>query len=143
MTDAKYKKFDHVSIAVKDAAKVIETWTDVLGIGPWSSHDLSGTDAKGRPWKAKEYRAEVAGVDIELIEPIEGRIVQSRFLDEVGPGLHHVSFTVDDVEETLAELQEKGAELIVHNPGSFAYLRTGGPDGVVVEISRGPQAAGS
>ncbi len=52
MTDAKYKKFDHVSIAVKDAAKVIETWTNVLGIGPWSSHDLSGTDAKGRPWKA-------------------------------------------------------------------------------------------
>ena len=136
MTDAKYKKFDHVSIAVKDAAKVIETWTDVLGIGPWSSHDLSGTDAKGRPWKAKEYRAQVAGVDIELIEPIEGRIVQSRFLDEFGPGLHHVSFTVEDVEETLAELEDKGAELIVHKPGSFAYLKTGGPDGVVIEISK-------
>lgn len=42
MTDAKYKKFDHVSIAVKDAAKVIETWTDVLGIGPWSSYLRTG-----------------------------------------------------------------------------------------------------
>ncbi len=78
----------------------------------------------------------MAGVDIELIEPVEGRIVQSRFLDEVGPGLHHVSFTVDDVKETLAELEGKGAELIVHNPGSFAYLRTGGPDGLVIEISK-------
>jgi hypothetical protein len=40
------------------------------------------------------------------------------------------------VEVTLAELEGKGAELIVHNPGSFAYVRTGGPDGVVIEISR-------
>ena len=47
MTDAKYKKFDHVSIAVTDAAKVIETWTNVPGVGLWSSHDLSGTDTKG------------------------------------------------------------------------------------------------
>ena len=136
MTDARWKRFDHVSIAVKDAASVMETWEQVLGVGPWTSIDLEGTDAKGRPWKAKEYRAEVGGVDIELIEPVEGRIVQSRFLDTVGPGLHHMSFTVEDVDATLADLQEKGAELIVHNPGIFAYLKTGGPDGLVVEISQ-------
>jgi len=40
------------------------------------------------------------------------------------------------VEETLAALEEKGAELIVHNPGSFVYVRTGVPEGVVVEISK-------
>ena len=136
MADAKIKKFHHVSLAVKDAEAVMETWSEVLGVGPWTSVDLSGTDAKGRPWKAKEYQAEVGDVVIEIIEPVEGRIVQSRFLDEVGPGLHHVAFQVDDVEESLAALQDKGAELIVHNPGSFAYVRTGGPDGAVVEISK-------
>ena len=136
MTDAKWKKFDHVSLAVTDAEKVIETWSEVLGIGPWTSVDLSGTDAKGRPWKAREYRAQIGGVDIELIEPVEGRIVQSRFLDTVGPGLHHVSFTVEDVDQTLTELLDKGAELVVHNPGIFAYVKTGGPDGMVVEISK-------
>ena len=45
-------------------------------------------------------------------------------------------FEVDDVDATIAEYQEKGAELILHSPGSWAYFRTGGPDGAVVEISQ-------
>ena len=134
--NTKIKKFHHVSIAVKDADAVMETWSKVLGIGPWTCKDLSGTSAKGHPWSAKEYWAEVGGVIIEIIQPVEGRIVQSKFLDTVGPGLHHIAFQVDDVDEYVVELQEKGAELIVHNPGSFAYLKTGGPDGTVVEISQ-------
>ena len=136
MGDIPIKKFHHVSIAVNDADKVTEIWSKVMGIGPWSTIDIGGTDAKGRPWKAKEYHAQVGDVTIELIQPVEGRIVQSRFLDTVGPGLHHVAFTVDDVEKTMAELQEKGAELVVHSPGSFAYLKTGAPDGCVIEISK-------
>ena len=136
MGDIPLKKFHHISFAVNDADKVIEIWSKVMGIGPWSNVDIGGTDAKGRPWKAREYHAKVGDVTIELIQPIEGRIVQSRFLDTVGPGLHHVAFAVDDVEKTMAELQENGAELLVHSPGSFAYLKTGAPDGCVVEISK-------
>ena len=136
MADSQMKIFHHVSLAVNDAEKVMETWSSMLGIGPWTCLDLEGTSAKGRPWKAKEYWAKVGDVVIEIIEPIEGRIVQSKFLDTVGPGLHHIAFTVEDVEKSLAELQDKGAELIVHNPGSFAYLKTGAPDGVVIEISK-------
>ena len=135
-TKTKIKKFHHVSLAVNNAEEVMETWSTVLGIGPWTCKNIEGKDAKGRDWKCKEYWAEVGDVVIEIIEPIEGRIVQSKFLDTVGPGLHHVAFQVEDVDKTLKEFQEKGAELIVHNPGSFAYLRTGGPDGAVVEISQ-------
>ena len=136
MADVKIKGLHHVSLAVNDAQAVMDTWEKVFGISNWRSVDLSGTDAKGRPWKAVEYQAEVGDNVIEVIQPIEGRIVQSRFLDELGPGFHHVAFKVEDVEESLAALEENGAELIVHNPGSFAYVRTGGPDGAVVEISK-------
>lgn len=134
MTDVKMTKFHHVSLAVNDAEKVMETCTNVLGVGPWSSIDLSGADPQD--WKAKEYQASVGDVVIEIIQPVEGRIVQLRFLDEGGPSLHNVPFAVEDAEETLAALEEKGAELIVHNPGSFVYVRTGVPEGVVVEISK-------
>ena len=43
---------------------------------------------------------------------------------------------VEDVDETIKEYQENGAELIIQQPGSWAYFRTGGPDGTVVEISQ-------
>lgn len=136
MSESKMTKVHHVSLAVKDAEKVIEVWSSMLGIGPWTCHDMAGTSAKGYPWTGKEYWAQVGDLVIELIQPVEGRIVQSKFLDTVGPGLHHIAFAVEDVEETLAELQDKGAELIIHSPGSFAYLKTGAPDGAVIEISK-------
>jgi methylmalonyl-CoA/ethylmalonyl-CoA epimerase len=114
----------------------MDAWSSVMGIGPWTSIDMGGNDRKGRPWTAKEYWAQIGEVVIELIEPGQGRIVQSKFLDDRGPGLHHVAFEVDDVDAALAEYQEKGVELILNSPGSWAYFRTGGPDGTVVEISQ-------
>jgi len=39
-----------------------------------------------------------------------------KFLDRKGPGLHHVAYRVDDIEETLAELESKGVELIDSEP---------------------------
>ena len=138
MAKVKLKRLHHVSLVVDDAAKVTETWERVLSIGPWTLNaDMGGVDAKGRTWKAKEYWAEIGDTIIELIEPREGRIVQSKYLDTVGPGVHHIAFEVDDVEKTLADLLENGGELVFHEEGkSWAYVRTGGPDGLVVEISQ-------
>lgn len=130
------KRFHHFSLAVNNAAAVIKTWEEVLGIGPWTCLDMGGEDAKGRPWKAKEYWTKVGDTVIELIEPVEGRIVQSKFLDTVGPGLHHIAFEVENVDEAIEEFKEKGAELIIQKPGSWAYFRTGGPDGAIVEVSQ-------
>jgi methylmalonyl-CoA/ethylmalonyl-CoA epimerase len=136
MPESKIKRFHHVSIAVENAEAVMDSWSSIMGIGPWTGIDMKGNDRKGRPWTGKEYWAKVGDVVIELIEPGQGRIVQSKFLDDVGPGLHHVAFEVDDVDATMAEYQEKGAELMLHSPGSWAYFRTGGPDGSVIEISQ-------
>lgn len=138
MSKAKLKKLHHVSLAVKDADQVMRAWEKVLGIGPWKLNaDMGGVDAKGRTWKAKEYWAQLGDTVIEIIQPVEGRIVQSRYLDDVGPGMHHIAFEVDDVESTLEELLENGGELVFHEPGkNWAYVRTGGPDGLIVEISQ-------
>ena len=136
MAETKIKRFHHVSLAVNNAEEVMEAWSSVMGFGPWTCLHMKGEDRKGRPWTGKEYWAKVGDVVIELIEPGQGRIVQSKFLDTVGPGLHRVAFEVEDVDETLAEYLEKGAELILHRPGRWAYFRTGGAAGTVIEISQ-------
>ncbi len=138
MAEVRVKKLHHVSLAVTDAAKVMESWEKVLGIGGWKLNaDMGGVDAKGRTWKAKEYWTQVGDTVIELIQPEEGRIVQSRFLDKVGPGLHHVAFEVEDVDDALAKINENGGEVVFHETGkNWAYVRTGGPDGVIIEISQ-------
>ena len=67
----KLKTVDQISIAVKEIDKVIESGPSMFGIGPWTFRDLGGSDAKGRPWKAKPAFAYLetggpGGVIVEL-----------------------------------------------------------------------------
>ena len=127
---------DQVSIAVKDIDKVVESWSSMFGIGPWTYTDIGGTDAKGRPWKARLAFAYLGPLQIELVQPVEGRIFQSRFLDTFGEGLHHLGFYVDDVDGEASNLVAQGAKLLITDPGNFAYLESGGPGGVIFELMR-------
>jgi len=128
------KTVDQIGIAVKDIDKVIETWSSMFGIGPWTFRDIGGTDAKGRSWKARLAFAYLGPLRIELIQPLEGRIIQSRFLETFGEGVHHLGFYVNDVDGEVANLQAQGAKLLLTDPGNFAYLDSGEAGDVIFEL---------
>jgi len=128
------KTVDQIGIAVKDIDKVIETWSSMFGIGPWTFRDIGGTDAKGRSWKARLAFAYLGPLQIELIQPLEGRIIQSRFLETFGEGVHHLGFYVNDVDGEVANLQAQGVKLLLTDPGNFAYLDSGEAEGVIFEL---------
>lgn len=132
------KTVDQVSFAVKDIDKVIEAWSSLYGIGPWTFRENGGTSAKGHPWKIRMAFAYIGPVQIELVQCTEGRIFQSRFLDTWGEGLHHLGFYVDDVDAEAANLVAQGAKLLIADPGNFAYLDSGGPGGAIFELMRRP-----
>lgn len=127
-----------ISYAVKDIDQVIEAWSSLYGIGPWTFMENGGVDAKGRPWKIRMAFAYLGPVQIELVQCTEGRIFQSRFLDTWGEGVHHIGFYVDDVDAETANLAEQGAKVIIHDPGRFAYLDAGGPGGAIFELMKKP-----
>lgn len=129
------KSVDQISVAVKDINQVIEKWSSMFGIGPWTFRDIGGNDAKGRPWKARLAFAPLGPLQIELVQPVEGRIFQSRFLDTFGEGIHHLGFYVDDVDAEAANLVAQGAKLLITDPGRFAYLE-GGAGGVIFELMK-------
>ena len=130
------KAVAQISWAVKDIDTVIEAWSRLYGIGPWTFGKHSGIGAKGRPWKIRLAWAYIGPVQIELVQPVEGRIVHSRFLDTWGEGLHHIGFHVDDVDGEVANLVAQGAKLIMHEPGRVAYLDAGGPGGAIFELEK-------
>jgi catechol 2,3-dioxygenase-like lactoylglutathione lyase family enzyme len=56
-------------------------------------------------------------------------------------GLEHIGLTVDNVDEAVAELKAKGAEVpigpVMRNPGlRLAFVR--GPEGIMVELVQRP-----
>jgi methylmalonyl-CoA/ethylmalonyl-CoA epimerase len=130
------KSIDHISYTVKDINQVIEKWSRLYGIGPWTFSENGGTDAKGRPWKIRMAFAYVGAMQIELVQCTEGRIFQSRFLDTWGEGVHHIGFYVDDVDAEAANLAAQGAKILIRDPGNFAYMDAGGPGGAIFELMR-------
>ncbi|MBN1475063.1 MAG: VOC family protein [Syntrophaceae bacterium] len=130
----KIKSIDHISYAVTDIDKTVEAWSRLYGIAPWKYQENSGTDVKGRPWKIRMAFAYVGHMEVELVQCVEGRIFQSKFLDKWGEGVHHLGFFVDDVDAEVAKLTKDGANLLIHDPGKFAYLDAGGPGGAIFEL---------
>ena len=67
----KLQSVDHISYAVTDIDKVIEAWSRLYGIGPWTFKENGGTDVKGRPWKIRMAFAYLGPVEIELVQCTE------------------------------------------------------------------------
>lgn len=105
----------HVGIAVEDCEKAAAWWERVFGIGPFST-DVYELDAatnfrlRGRPAKAR-MKASIAysgKVFVELVEVLEGESPHTEFLRTHGEGLQHVAFSVENIQQVVADLEPEG-----------------------------------
>ena len=82
----------------------------------------------------------VGDVRLELLEPTDPASPISGFLDKKGEGLHHVAYTVDDIEARIAELKQSGLRMIdeTPRPGAhhmrIAFLHPKSTHGVLTEL---------
>ncbi len=63
----------------------------------------------------------VGDVRLELLEPSDPTSTIASFLEKKGEGLHHVAYTVEDIESRIAELKEKGVRMIDNAPRPGAH----------------------
>jgi len=111
----KVKSIFRVGIVVKDVQQTAENYWNILGIGPWDIYLWEVPlvyDRKyhGEPAWAREKIAvaQVGKVELELCQYIDGDSIYRDYLTEHGEGLHHLSFLVDDVDETVEILAKQG-----------------------------------
>lgn len=133
----KMKTVDHIGIVVKDARKVAAAWESMLGIGPWRFVETGGTMPGGEEIKVLlGFAYSANGVELELVEPSQGRILHSDFLDLTGGGLHHLAYIVDDVDGEAEKMVAEGAKVVLSSPGQYVYLRFEDDGGVIFELMR-------
>jgi methylmalonyl-CoA/ethylmalonyl-CoA epimerase len=53
---------------------------------------------------------------VELIAPLAAGTPLTRFLERRGPSMHHVAYTVDDIDAAIEALRERGVEMIDEHP---------------------------
>ncbi len=78
---------------------------------------------------------------VELLEAESENSPIGRFMARRGPGIHHICFSVDDLEATLARCVASGVELIDAEPRvgaegkRIAFLHPRSTGGILVELS--------
>jgi len=95
----------HMAIAVRDVEKALARYQTVLGVGAVRRHSFE---------KARSHEAHftLSGVEIQLCQSWDADGRFARYIAEHGDeGVHHVCYTVDDIEQSLAEAVAKGATL--------------------------------
>ncbi len=97
-----WKRFDHYAIAVPDARKAIEFHKKLFGL------------KENHPFTSEEEGYIGAVLDmpkqqgqIEILAPYGDNSFLSKFLDDRGPGVHHVTIEVEDIEQAAAYLREE------------------------------------
>ena len=63
----------------------------------------------------------VHDVRLELLEPTDPASTVAAFLEKRGEGLHHVAFTVEGIEDRIAELKQAGVRMIDDAPRPGAH----------------------
>ncbi len=129
----KLLKIDHLGIAVSSIDARKNFWTDVLGL------TLEGTETI-EAQKVTTAFLPVGESEVELLEStaLDGPV--ARFIEKKGEGIQHIAFRVENIEEALAELKEKGIQLIDQTPrkgaggAKIAFLHPKATSGVLVEL---------
>jgi len=127
------KKIDHVGVAVRDLSRALEFYRDLLGL------PLADTEVV-EDQKVKVAFLPVGDSEVELLESTTADGPIARFIEKNGEGIQHIAFRVDNLEETLAALKEKGVRLIDEKPrrgaggARIAFLHPKSTGGVLVEL---------
>lgn len=96
---------EHIGIAVKNIEEAKKYWEDILGLKCYAVEEVVDQ-------KVKTAFFMVGQTKIELLESTDPEGPIGKFIEKKGEGIHHIAFAVDNVDEALAEAEQKGVQLI-------------------------------
>jgi methylmalonyl-CoA/ethylmalonyl-CoA epimerase len=124
---------DHVGMAVEDIDSALALYRDALGMPLVHRETITEQGVHAA-------LLDVGDCHVELLQPLGPETAVGKFLSRRGPGLHHVAYRVDDVEQSLAALAAAGLRLIDERPrrgirdSLVAFLHPTSTGGVLTEI---------
>ncbi len=102
-------KIDHIAIAVEDLDEAVALYERILGLAVTHCERVADSEADTATF-------ELAGTAIELVQGTSEGSAIRKFVKARGPGVHHIAFVVEDIDQALADLKAKGVRLIDETP---------------------------
>ncbi|MDN7240524.1 methylmalonyl-CoA epimerase [Planococcus sp. N028] len=127
------KKVDHIGIAVRDINSVLPYYTETLGCPLLKIEEVASENLR-------VAFIDAGNIKLELLEPLNEESAVYKFLEKRGEGIHHIAFGVEGIEARMAELREKGVQLLNEEPKQgaggalVAFLHPKSSNGVLYEL---------
>ena len=131
----KILKIEHLGMACRSAEAAAKFYAEVLGLPVVARETLDDL-------KLKVVKVQTGESVLELLEPLAGEPVISKFLASRGEGIHHVCLAVEDIREAIRELKAKGYSPLWDEPKVGAggkwvtFLRPKDTFGVLLELNQ-------
>ena len=129
------RKIEHVGRACHSLEKATHFYSTVLG--------LPVVDEETLPeMKLRVCKVQVGETVLELLEPMEGETIISKFLADRGEGIHHLCFAVEDIQDSIQALVSQGYHPLWKEPRIGAggkwvnFLRPKETHGVLLELNQ-------
>ncbi len=128
------KKVDHIGIAVKNLDETLKFYQDILGL------ECIGTEVVEEQ-KVRVAFLPVGDTEVELLESTAEDGPIAKFIEKKGEGIQHIAFRVDNIEEAIETMKEKGMKMIDEKPrygaggARIAFCHPKSTGGVLVELS--------
>jgi methylmalonyl-CoA epimerase len=124
---------DHVAFAVADLEAAVQHYRTAWGLEVSHREEVADQGVV-------EVMLPLGDCDLQLLGATAPDTPVGRFLAKRGEGMHHIAYTVDDLEGALGELRAKGVELIDQAPRlggrgqMVAFVHPKANHGVLVEL---------
>ena len=126
---------DHIGIAVRDLPAALAFYRDALGLEVEPPEEVASQ-------RVRAHFIPVGESALELLEATADDSAIARYLEKRGPGIHHITLRVADIEAALAQLKARGVRLIdeAPRPGAegarVAFIHPSSAHGVLVELKQ-------
>ena len=126
-------KIEHIGVAVTSIEESLPFYTEVLGL------ELVGIE-EVPDQKLRVAFLKIGQSNIELLESTSPDGSVAKFLENRGPGIHHLAFAVDDVAKELEAVKSRGIRVIDETPrigahgAKIAFLHPKSGGGVLIEL---------
>ena len=112
-----------IGMLVNDLEKTLENLEKIFGIGPFRIVEYPPENMKnvtreynGKPadFTAKFCFFDLGNIELEIIQPLSGKNIWSDYLNQNGPGIHHIKFNIPrhkEVKDYLGEYDVKMTQM--------------------------------
>lgn len=129
------KKVHHVAIAVKNLDEALKLYENLFGVKASKIEDVPEQGVKAALIPIGDSG------EIEFIEPIDPNGGVAKFLESRGEGIHHICLEVDNIDQALNTVAERGGQLIDKKgrkglAGQIGFLHPKSTKGVLIELAQ-------